>query len=217
MSTQTSRTNRPSSVCPPASGRSPSSRFTPEDIAASAEELIAFHDRLQDCFTRREQRAWWLTLAGGILAIEVGALLLWGNLVTQVKTYFLLIEVLGIWWLVDGIFDIVHLFTDHCQWAWKLFMGLVSIIAGSYILMYPMLVGTEIPSLPQADSPIPKDTWCAVVVLRLRGMESIGSTCNHRHGSLQQGVAGAGAASIRCGVSCGPGSVGCRRDEWDAR
>ena len=65
------------------------------------------------------QRPWWLTLIGGILAIVVGALLLWGNLVTQVKTYFLLVEVLGIWWLVDGIFDIVHLFTDHRQWAWK--------------------------------------------------------------------------------------------------
>ena len=93
------------------------------------------------------QRPWWLTLIGGILAIVVGALLLWGNLVTQVKTYFLLVEVLGIWWLVDGIFDIVHLFTDHRQWGWKLFIGIVSIIAGGYILMYPVLVGLELPSL----------------------------------------------------------------------
>ena len=68
MSTQTSRTNHPSSVCPPASGRSPSSRFTPEDIAASAEELIAFHDRFQDCFTRREQRAWSLFYLCGQLS-----------------------------------------------------------------------------------------------------------------------------------------------------
>jgi uncharacterized membrane protein HdeD (DUF308 family) len=93
------------------------------------------------------QRPWWLTLIGGILAVVVGALLLWGNLVTQVKTYFLLVEVLGIWWLVDGIFDIVHLFTDHRQWGWKLFIGIVSIIAGGYILMYPVLVGLELPSL----------------------------------------------------------------------
>ena len=93
------------------------------------------------------QRPWWLTLIGGILAIVVGALLLWGNVVTQVKTYFLLVEVLGIWWLVDGIFDIVHMFTDHRQWGYKLFMGLVSIIAGGYVLMYPVLVGLELPSL----------------------------------------------------------------------
>jgi uncharacterized membrane protein HdeD (DUF308 family) len=93
------------------------------------------------------QRPWWLTLIGGVLAIVVGAILLWGNLVTQVKTYFLLVEVLGIWWLVDGIFDIVHMFTDHTQWAWKLFIGVVSIIAGGYILMYPVLVGLELPAL----------------------------------------------------------------------
>jgi uncharacterized membrane protein HdeD (DUF308 family) len=93
------------------------------------------------------QRPWWLTLISGILAIVVGALLLWGNLVTQVKTYFLLVEVLGIWWLVDGIFDIVHMFTDHRQWGWKLFIGIVSIIAGGYIIMHPIIAGIELPSI----------------------------------------------------------------------
>jgi uncharacterized membrane protein HdeD (DUF308 family) len=95
----------------------------------------------------KPQRPWWLTLILGIAAIVVGALLLWGNVVTQVRTYFLLVEVLGIWWLVDGIFDIVHLFVDRRQWGWKLFMGIVSIIAGGYILMYPVLVGLELPQL----------------------------------------------------------------------
>jgi uncharacterized membrane protein HdeD (DUF308 family) len=93
------------------------------------------------------QRPWWLTLIGGILAIVVGALLIWGNLVTQVKTYLLLVEVLGIWWLVDGIFDIVHMFMDHTQWAWKLFIGIVSIIAGGYIIMHPIIAGFELPKL----------------------------------------------------------------------
>jgi hypothetical protein len=54
MSVQASRSNRQPSTRPPASGRPPSSRFTAEDIEASAEELIAFHDLFQDCFTRRE-------------------------------------------------------------------------------------------------------------------------------------------------------------------
>jgi len=92
-------------------------------------------------------RPWWLTLIGGVLAIIVGALLLWGNLVTQIQTYLLLVEVLGIWWLVDGIFDIVSLFVDRTAWGWKLFMGIVSIIAGGYILMYPILVGLALPQL----------------------------------------------------------------------
>ncbi len=95
----------------------------------------------------RPQRPWWLTLILGISAIIVGGLLLWGTLVTQIRTYFLLVEVLGIWWLVDGIFDIVALFIDHTAWGWRLFIGIVSIIAGGYILMYPVLVGLELPQL----------------------------------------------------------------------
>src|SRR5512136_257121 len=53
------------------------------------------------------------------------------------------------WWLtlIGGILDIVHMFTDHTQWGWKLFIGIVSIVAGGYILMYPVLVGLELPSL----------------------------------------------------------------------
>lgn len=68
MSTPTSRTNRRDSVCPPASGRPPASPFTPEDIDASAEALIAFHDLFQDCFTRREQREWSLFYLCGQLS-----------------------------------------------------------------------------------------------------------------------------------------------------
>ncbi len=98
-----------------------------------------------------KQRPWWLTLVLGIAAIIVGGLLLWGSLVTKVQTYLLLVEVLGIWWLVDGIFDIVSLFVDRTAWAWKLFIGIVSIIAGGYILMYPVLVAAQLPQLVRAD------------------------------------------------------------------
>ena len=90
------------------------------------------------------QRPWWLTLVADC-AIVVGALLLWGNLVTKVEVYILLVTVLGIWWLVDSIFDIVHMFTDHRQWGYKLFMGIVSILAGGYVLLHPIIAGVALP------------------------------------------------------------------------
>jgi SRSO17 transposase len=68
MSAKASRTNRRTSAQPPASGRPASSPFTPADIDASAEELIAFHDLFQDCFTRREQREWSLFYLCGQLS-----------------------------------------------------------------------------------------------------------------------------------------------------
>ena len=68
MTIQTSRVNRRDSTRPPASGRPPASPFTPEDIEVSAEELLAFHDLFQDCFTRREQREWSLLYLCGQLS-----------------------------------------------------------------------------------------------------------------------------------------------------
>ena len=44
-----------------------------------------------------------------------------------------------------GIFDIVAMFLDHTAWAWKLFMGIISIIAGGYILMYPVYAALVLP------------------------------------------------------------------------
>ena len=68
MSAKTSRADRQSSVCPPASGQPPWSQLKPEDLAASAEELLSFHDVFHDCFSRREQRRWSLFYLCGQLS-----------------------------------------------------------------------------------------------------------------------------------------------------
>lgn len=68
MSAQSSQANRRPSVRPPASGQPPSSPFRLEDIDASAEELMAFHNLFQDCFSRREQRQWSLFYLCGQLS-----------------------------------------------------------------------------------------------------------------------------------------------------
>ena len=97
--------------------------------------------------TTPNQRPWWLTLISGILATIVGAVLLWSPAKTKVDTYMLLVTFLGIWWLVQGIFDIIAIFIDHSMWGWKLFIGIVSIIAGSYILMYPIASAIALPKI----------------------------------------------------------------------
>jgi uncharacterized membrane protein HdeD (DUF308 family) len=94
-----------------------------------------------------KQRPWWLTLIMGILAFVVGAILLWAPAKSKVETYQLLIAFLGIYWLIGGIMEIVSMFTDHTAWGWKLFMGIVSIIAGGYVLMYPVAAGVALPRI----------------------------------------------------------------------
>ena len=94
-----------------------------------------------------KQRPWWLTLIMGIAAFVVGAILLWAPAKNKVDTYQLLVAFLGIYWLIKGIVDIISLFVDHTAWGWQLFIGIVSIIAGGYVLMYPMAAGVALPRI----------------------------------------------------------------------
>lgn len=72
---------------------------------------------------------WWLVLIEGILAIIVGLLLL----IYPVKSFVVLSFFIGVWWFVDGIFDIVMIFFDRTKWGWKLVMGIIGILAGAFL------------------------------------------------------------------------------------
>jgi len=90
-----------------------------------------------------KQMPWWAILMGGILSIIVGILLL----TTPVKTVFLLVLTLGMYWIISGIFTLVGMFVDHTAWGWKLFVGALSIIAGIIILRFPLISALTIPSI----------------------------------------------------------------------
>ena len=92
-----------------------------------------------------KQRPWWLMLIEGIALFVIAAVLLWAPIKTRVNTYMLLVQLLGLYWVIQGIFNIVAMFMDHSGWGWKLFMGIVGIMAGSYILMYPVASGVILP------------------------------------------------------------------------
>lgn len=94
-----------------------------------------------------QARSWWVLLIQGVAAVIIGAVLLWAPAKTQVETYTILVALLGIYWIISGIMDLVHMFSDHTAWGWKLFMGLISIIAGSYILMYPIAAAVVLPQV----------------------------------------------------------------------
>jgi uncharacterized membrane protein HdeD (DUF308 family) len=97
--------------------------------------------------TQTKQRPWWLTLIAGISALIIGAILLWAPAKTKIETYQLLVAILGIYWLVEGIFEIIAIFIDHSMWGWKLFIGIISIAAGAYILSYPIASGLALPKI----------------------------------------------------------------------
>jgi uncharacterized membrane protein HdeD (DUF308 family) len=102
---------------------------------------------VQSMDVQTRERPWWLTLIGGILALVVGAILLWAPAKTKIETYQLLVALLGIYWLIQGIFDIVAIFVDSSMWGWKLFIGIISIIAGGAILVYPIAAAVALPRI----------------------------------------------------------------------
>lgn len=94
-----------------------------------------------------QQRPWWLTLIMGIAAVVIGGILLFGSLTAQARTYLLLVQLVGIWWLVDGISTIIYMFVDRRAWGWKLFTGLIGLLAGGWILIYPVYAALALPRI----------------------------------------------------------------------
>ena len=77
---------------------------------------------------------WWLVLIEGIFAIIIGILLL----SKPGMTTAILVQVLGIYWFIAGILNIVSIFIDHRAWGWKLIIGILGIIAGLIIIQHPL-------------------------------------------------------------------------------
>jgi uncharacterized membrane protein HdeD (DUF308 family) len=99
---------------------------------------------MEDAATLETRQApWWLLLLGGILTVIVGILLL----TNPAKTTVVLVWALGLYWVIQGIFTLIGMFMDHSAWGWKLFIGLLSILAGLIVLRNPLVAGVTIPTL----------------------------------------------------------------------
>jgi uncharacterized membrane protein HdeD (DUF308 family)/predicted flap endonuclease-1-like 5' DNA nuclease len=85
---------------------------------------------------------WWLVLIQGIAAVILGVLLL----ISPASTMIIMIQFLGIYWFIAGIMDIVRIFLDRRAWGWKLFTGVIGILAGLAIIQYPLWATMLVPT-----------------------------------------------------------------------
>ncbi len=77
---------------------------------------------------------WWIPLIEGIALLIVGVLLL----TSPIETTLLLTRVLGLFWFLGGIFELVSIFVDRSAWGWKLIGGLIGLFAGYYLISAPV-------------------------------------------------------------------------------
>jgi uncharacterized membrane protein HdeD (DUF308 family) len=92
----------------------------------------------------QESRAvpWWAVLIQGIAALILGVLLL----INPASTTVVIVQFLGIYWFIIGIIDIVRIFLDSTAWGWKLFTGIIGILAGLAIIQYPLWAAILVPT-----------------------------------------------------------------------
>ncbi|MCW5864419.1 MAG: DUF308 domain-containing protein [Anaerolineae bacterium] len=76
---------------------------------------------------------WWIPLIEGIALIIVGVLLF----TSPLEAILSLTRVLGLFWFLSGIFEIVSIFVDRSAWGWKLIGGIIGLLAGYYLFTAP--------------------------------------------------------------------------------
>ena len=86
---------------------------------------------------------WWAVLVQGIFSIIIGLLLL----AYPGATTLVIVQFIGVYWLVTGMFSLVSIFMDKSMWGWKLFAGVIGIMAGLSIMRHPLWSTLMLPTV----------------------------------------------------------------------
>lgn len=93
--------------------------------------------------TNKHDFAWWIILIQGILSIIIGVLFL----VSPGMSVLVLVQFLGIYWLVAGVLSMVSIFVDRRLWGWKLFAGIIGVLAGISVIQHPVWSAVFLPTV----------------------------------------------------------------------
>ncbi|MGM0689177.1 MAG: HdeD family acid-resistance protein [Bacillota bacterium] len=86
---------------------------------------------------------WWATLVQGLFSIIIGLLLI----TNPAATTLVIVQFIGIFWLVTGVFSIAGIFIDRSLWGWKLLSGAIGIFAGLTVIQHPIWSAILLPTM----------------------------------------------------------------------
>lgn len=81
------------------------------------------------------QIPWWIVILEGIFALIIGLFLLFEPVATTIT----LVQILGIFWFLGGVLTLFSLLVDREHIGWKLLSGLLGIIIGVLVFVYPYI------------------------------------------------------------------------------
>ncbi len=93
------------------------------------------YDNTSDIEMEITKASWWAVLLEGVIAVLVGLFLL----LRPATTTVLLMQVLGIYWLASGVLSLLGAIVNKGEGSrtWRFLSGILSVIAGLFILTYP--------------------------------------------------------------------------------
>jgi uncharacterized membrane protein HdeD (DUF308 family) len=86
---------------------------------------------------------WWLVMIVGITAFLVGLLIL----ISPGMTLLILVQLLGVYFLVTGILSLASIGIDRTLWGWKLISGVLGVLAGMVVLRDPLWSAILVPKI----------------------------------------------------------------------
>ena len=89
-----------------------------------------------------ETLPWWLVLVEGIVVALLGLLLL----VAPGASLYFMVQLLGLYLFIAGIFRIIGIFLDSSYWGLKLVGGILCLIAGLAVLRHPLWSTVGVPA-----------------------------------------------------------------------
>ena len=82
----------------------------------------------------RPTPTWALVLINGIAAIGIGLIFL----ASPGATVRVLAKILGLFFLIGGMFSMFHIAINPEHWGWKLLAGIAGVIGGMIVMEHPM-------------------------------------------------------------------------------
>lgn len=78
---------------------------------------------------------WWLVVTQGVAAVLLGLFLF----VRPGLTAVLMVQVIGVWWLLGGVLGLVGLLGERTKWGFRLARGALGVLAGAVVIAQPVL------------------------------------------------------------------------------
>ena len=120
-------------------------REKPRRVEPARGEPLGFPRRRPVAGAHVSPVPWWAVLLQGIVGVLIGLALL----ATPAAATVALVQLVGLYWFVAGVFALVRIFlpSRRVGWGWLLLGGALGIIAGLLVLQHPLWSAILVPTV----------------------------------------------------------------------